>query len=359
MEKKLVSIALICIFLIVTIQLFGTEKKILRIATRQTPPFSFKDENGIWKGVSIELWQTIAHEKNYQYTLEETSLTELLDGLEKGKYDVGVAGITITSERAKTLTFSQPFISSSMGIAYIKTQSPWLNVVEKFISFTFLKIVLLLITVLLLAGFGVWLFEHKKNKEFGGKPHKGLGSAFWWSAVTMTTVGYGDKSPRTAGGRIIGLLWMFTSVIILTSFTASIVSSLTLASTKEKITISSLKYKKIGTVPNSVAASILKNYNIDAKKYNTCSEMIKALSRHEIDYIVYDLPMLRYFGTEHGSDFTIEALKQFRLDYGLGIPLKSSLFKPLNIELLQIIHEASWQNLKTRYFGKWASDFQK
>ena len=40
-------------------------------------------------------------------------------------------------------------------------------------------------------------------------------SAFWWAAVTMTTVGYGDKTPVTTGGRIVGLVWMFTSVIVI------------------------------------------------------------------------------------------------------------------------------------------------
>ena len=357
MRKSFIWGTMTTVLLMTALQLCAAEKKIIRIATRQSPPFSFKDKNGTWKGISIELWQDIARTNNYKYTLEETTLSELLDGVEDGTFDAGVAGITITSEREKKLDFSQPFISSTLGVAFVEDQSPWLDVFKKFISITFLKILLLLIAVLLLAGFGVWFFERKKNEEFGGKPHTGLGAAFWWSAVTMTTVGYGDKSPRTAGGRIIGLLWMFVSVIILTSFTAAIVSSLTIASTENKITLNSLKHKVVATVPNSVAHEILKEFNITAVNFNTCEDMFEALSKGKIDYIIYDLPVLRYFGTKYGPKYNIAALKQYRQNFGLAFRLNSPLENDVDVQLLRIIHTPVWEQLKTRYLGDWDTDF--
>ncbi len=41
-----------------------------------------------------------------------------------------------------------------------------------------------------------------------------LGDAFWYSIVTLTTVGYGDTFPTTTGGRIVGGLFVITSVFI-------------------------------------------------------------------------------------------------------------------------------------------------
>ncbi len=356
--KKSFILGIIATLLFTSAQVCIAKNKVLKIATRQSPPFSYQDKYGVWKGISIELWQNIARINNYQYTFEDTNLHELLDGVKNGKYDVGVAGITITSDREKFLDFSQPFISSTLGVASLNDNSPWLSVLHKFISLTFLKVLLMLIAVLLLAGLGVWFFERKKNEEFGGKSHSGLASAFWWAAVTMTTVGYGDKSPRTPGGRIVGLLWMFVSVIILTSFTAAIVSSLTIASTESKVTLNSLRHGLVATVPNSVADVTLKKFNITPLNFNTCEGMFDALSKGKVDYLVYDLPVLRYYGTKYGPKFNITALEKYRQDFGFAFRLDSPLENDVDVELLRIVHSPSWRDIKTRYLGNWTSDLR-
>jgi len=50
--------------------------------------------------------------------------------------------------------------------------------------------------------------------------------ALWWSIVTMTTVGYGDISPATLGGRIVGIVLMIFGIGFLGVLTASIASAL-------------------------------------------------------------------------------------------------------------------------------------
>jgi voltage-gated potassium channel len=42
-----------------------------------------------------------------------------------------------------------------------------------------------------------------------------FGDALWWSTATVTTVGYGDVSPVTFGGRVTG---MFTMVVGISTF---------------------------------------------------------------------------------------------------------------------------------------------
>ena len=88
----------------------------------------------------------------------------------------------------------------------------------------------LLLAVWVLVALLIWALEHKSNpKEFGGdgKAHRGIGSALWWSAVTMTTVGYGDLAPRSPAGRMVAIAWMFVSLFLVSWFTASMASILT------------------------------------------------------------------------------------------------------------------------------------
>lgn len=57
-----------------------------------------------------------------------------------------------------------------------------------------------LLVIMVLASSGIYLFEHKAQPEaFGSIP-----AAMWWAVATLTTVGYGDVTPITVGGKIFG-----------------------------------------------------------------------------------------------------------------------------------------------------------
>ena len=57
--------------------------------------------------------------------------------------------------------------------------------------------------------------------------------AIWWSLVTVTTVGYGDKYPVTTEGRLIGVVLMFVGVGMFGTFTAYVASWFTAGTIKE------------------------------------------------------------------------------------------------------------------------------
>lgn len=53
------------------------------------------------------------------------------------------------------------------------------------------------------------------------EPDISFGSGIWWSIVTLTTVGYGDISPATAGGKVLASIIMFFGIGLLGTFSAS------------------------------------------------------------------------------------------------------------------------------------------
>jgi voltage-gated potassium channel len=64
---------------------------------------------------------------------------------------------------------------------------------------------------------GLWITE----------PQVDITNALWWSIVTLTTVGYGDISPTTTGGRLVGALLMILGIGVLGAFTGQVASLFT------------------------------------------------------------------------------------------------------------------------------------
>jgi voltage-gated potassium channel len=51
-----------------------------------------------------------------------------------------------------------------------------------------------------------------------------FGDALWWAATTVTTVGYGDRFPVTASGRVIAVVLMLVGIGVVGTVTASVAS---------------------------------------------------------------------------------------------------------------------------------------
>jgi len=74
-----------------------------------------------------------------------------------------------------------------------------------------------LATVVLCGGLGFHFFE------FGVNPNvKSFRDSLWWSIVTVTTVGYGDIVPVTAGGRIVAVPLLIVGLAVFGLYTAAV-----------------------------------------------------------------------------------------------------------------------------------------
>jgi len=332
-----------------------TDRKLI-VGTKEAPPFAMKTKDGDWTGISIDLWLQMASDLNLKFEFRELTLRELLDGVANGSLDAAVAALTITSEREKILDFTHPFHTTGLGIATTaKRGTPWLNVLKRFLSLAFLKVVLSLAALLLGIGILVWWFERKRNAaQFGGGATKGIGSGFWWSAVTMTTVGYGDKAPVTVGGRIMAIIWMFAAIIIISSFTAAITSSLTVTQLQSPIKgPEDLPKVSVGAIPDTTGAAYLQDQQIAFDAYKTPLEGLTAITEGRIDAFVYDAPILRYLiNKEFHGKLQVLSRTFVRQDYGIALPSGSPLREPINRVLLKTIGDPKWQDVLQRYLGQ-------
>jgi len=84
-----------------------------------------------------------------------------------------------------------------------------------------LSVFFIILGLLLVCAIGAFLFEVRINKGFHS-----LWDTFWWTIVTITTVGYGDRFPLTVGGRVMGIMIMFLGISTIGIVTGRIASFL-------------------------------------------------------------------------------------------------------------------------------------
>jgi polar amino acid transport system substrate-binding protein len=329
-----------------------------------SPPFCMRGEDGSWSGISVELWQWIAADLDVDTEFRESTVTGVFDDLAPGRpLDVSIGALTITAEREDRLDFSESFFLSGLAVA-VKTAPgaggfwSWLG---RLLVWNFWRIVAALIASLVLVALLIWALEHKSNpKEFGGdgKVHRGIGSALWWSAVTMTTVGYGDLAPRSPAGRLVAIAWMFVSLFLVSWFTASMASILT----AERLDTGTggfvvrgpddLRRLHVAVIAGTSSEDYLRRHQIDYLRIPP-KELLDVLLAGRAQAILGDAPTLRYVARSEPYAGKITVLPQTLEIESYGIALRdgSPWRKPVDRALLHRLASPEWRDLLYRYLG--------
>jgi ABC-type amino acid transport substrate-binding protein len=332
----------------------GEAGKVLKVATRDVPPFAVKQPDGSWSGITVEIWDAVSAELGWQSEFVDMGLGAMLDAVAQGEVDAVAGALTITAQREVVMDFSHPFLSSGLAIAVPRDAGGgWLNVVRRLFSEQFLNVVAGLGALLLAVGVLVWLMERRRNDQFGGSPLSGVGSGVWWSAVTMTTVGYGDKVPKTVGGRVVAVVWMFASVVVISSFTAAIATALTIGELGGKVRDKDdLGRVRVVTVEGSTSAAFLDARGDDVRTTDDLVQALRILAEGRADAVVYDEPILRYQVEQTFEDSLKVLPGSFeRQDYGVAMPSGSPLREPFNRALLRLLYEPDWRSRLAGYAG--------
>ncbi|WP_089361017.1 transporter substrate-binding domain-containing protein [Pseudomonas segetis] len=328
-------------------------KTTLRVGLSEVPPFVIHDDNGEWHGISVDVWNDVAEALGYRFEYEPMQFGELLPSLEAGKLDVVIGALTMTAERESKLDFTHPIYQTGLAIAvpHGGDKSGWATL-KGLLSWQFASVVLGLAGLLLLVGALLWIFERRRNTDqFGGKTTQGLGNSFWWAAVTMTTVGYGDKAPVTFGGRVIAIIWMFSALIMVSTFTAAVTSALTVGNLQSGIKGSEdLRRAHVATIGGTVGEKYLTNQRIRNTVYPDVLSAMRSVQEGETDAVVYDLPILQYRNAElDGGGLDILPGTFDNQSYAFAVASGSPLREPISQEILRITNSDEWQRLKDVY----------
>lgn len=350
--KNLYSLLFLISFSVIVAQ---QQPDTLVVAYSPAAPFVIKEDEFL-EGINVWLWQQVAKDMEWEYQLKEMPFAEMLAAIKSGEVDVCINPLTITSDRVKEMGFSRSFFASHSTIAVPKKTS-WdkvLGLLNAIFTKSFLSGFLILFLIILFFGLLIWLFERKKNPEEFRKNNKGIWDGLWWSAVTLTTVGYGDKAPKTKFGKLAALGLMLIGLLFISGLTASIASSLTVNRLSDNIkNFNEFKERSVGTINGSSSYDFLRvHFFKDISQYSNVVSGLKALDNKEIDAFIYDEPILKYRLQKDANLQNLEILPmKFDVQfYGFGVkPGDLELQQAISQQILEIIETTEWEVVLNEY----------
>ncbi len=331
----------------------------LSVAARALPPFVIY-ENASYSGFEVELIKLLAADLGMEAEIYAVdTVAKQIDDIQRGVADVGLGGTAVTAHREQDIDFSVPVLDSGLSILTAAESSR--NVGDRIATF-FTAIAssdlpwLLGVFALavLIAAHLIWLLERRHNPDFAVPYRRGIWDSFYWSVVTMSTVGYGDKVARGNRGRVLALLWIALGTLVFASFTAAIASSLAVNELRSEISgPADLSGRRVATVKHSAGGTYLPSIGVGPVVVDEIDAAYELLSEGEVEAVVFDAPVLHYYASHLGGGDVVTVGSDFqRVRYGLMVDEDNAeLRERLNLALLELMETGIYARLHDGWFG--------
>lgn len=126
MFKKIIALTLAIIMIAVCTTACSTKKltvadvqkagKLVIGTSPDFPPFESLAADGSVEGIEIEIMELICKELGVELEIKQMDFDSVLPGVQTGKFNVGVSGISVTPEREKNTLFSVPYCLAAQAI---------------------------------------------------------------------------------------------------------------------------------------------------------------------------------------------------------------------------------------------------
>lgn len=125
--KKITSLILAAVMLCSLCFAFGScsgkDDGILYMATNAAfPPYEYKEGDN-FAGIDVEIATEIAKKLGMELQIADVEFGSIIGGVSTGKYDIGMAGMTVTDERKQSVNFSNTY-ATGIQVIIVKDGSP-------------------------------------------------------------------------------------------------------------------------------------------------------------------------------------------------------------------------------------------
>jgi polar amino acid transport system substrate-binding protein len=333
----------------------------LRVAVYDVEPYGGKGHDGLFNGASVDLWRRIAEAQNWRYELSLVPrMDDVLSGLQGNVYDLAIGAITITPERLARVDFSYPTHRSGVAAVFAKQAGASFALYEygaavgEIGPLIFATVVFLAVTGILM-----WWFErlpvHDLNKPDAHSAVTSWHEGVYWAVVTMTTVGYGDKTPKTHAGRVIAVVWMIGSLVLVSLLTTTLIARITVNRVEGVVVNHSrdLTGKRLAAVSGSSGAEYLEAQNLPYQKFANLPDALGALAKGKTDAVINSVGALQYLVRTRFAETIAPPRGQLAPAYmAFALPANSGLKKSLDRALTTVTASPEWRSIEETYFGQ-------
>ena len=94
----------------------ATEGVLVMATNASFPPYEFVDDNGAFAGIDVEIAGLIAEKLGLKLEIQDVEFGSIIGGVQSGKFDMGMAGMTVTDERKESVNFTDTYATGVQSI---------------------------------------------------------------------------------------------------------------------------------------------------------------------------------------------------------------------------------------------------
>ena len=101
---------------------------LIMVTNAEFPPYEYIDGDNYY-GIDVEVAKIIADKLGYDLIIENVAFDSIIPGVQKGKYTMGMAGMTVSDERLEKVDFSSSY-STGIQVVIVKEEDSKIKTFE-------------------------------------------------------------------------------------------------------------------------------------------------------------------------------------------------------------------------------------
>ena len=331
----------------------------VRVAVFAEAPFAMQEASGRWSGYAVTFLDAAAVDAQLVLEMQPcATMRELFQQVESGAADIGVGNTLVTSERLKSVDFSQPILDGGLRVMVPSGRShSFSRILSGLWEGGHVEVVLWGALITLVVAALLHAVLRRIDKEFTRHWHEGFAESLYHvvSVVVTGKTSYKGNIAPIWVGRIFAALWLVFGVASVAYLTSSLTSVMTSEAMASRIVgPRDLHGKTVGTLQGSVGDRYCAEHSLDVVRFATVEQAAAALAAKQVNAVVADAQTLEYYDTSH-PEVSVTVVGEMFERRHYAFPMHrgdDDLRQRMDRSIVSLRESGMMDRMRERWFGK-------